>query len=145
MRVWLLVIALAACEKRKPAPVSPDRDLLLSALAADMVAFATQANGIALDFNGDCAAHANQLLTLEPLVASLRTRAADLTAEETRNVGSRIAARKGGILAAIDVQLAERHLTREQGDAKEAQVQAACANDPKVKDAMDRVSIYKKP
>lgn len=146
MRAWLLIIALVACEKSKPAP-SPepvDHDTELSALAADMIAYTKQMPGILQEFAGDCPAHATRLLVLEPLARSIRTRAGALTPDETKSVRERIAARKVEILAQIDADLAAKHLTRADIEAKEAAVKAACDNDPQVKDAMDRVGLFKK-
>ncbi len=148
MRVWLLVIGLAACEKSSPAPapepVPADRDQLLSAITVDMITYAEHLPAILLAFDGDCAAHATRLLTLEPLVSSIRTRSAELSPDETRRVRERMGARKTEILARLDAQLAEKHATRADVEAKEAAVKTACANDPKATDAMDRVGLFKK-
>jgi hypothetical protein len=146
MRVWLFVIAVAACEKSSPAPepVVPDRDQLLSAIAVDSITYMEQLSGILLAFDGDCPAHATRLLVLEPLVSSIRTRSAELSADEVRGVRERMAARKTEVLAKLDAQLAEKHATRADVEAKEAAIKTACANDPKVMDAMDRVGLFKK-
>jgi hypothetical protein len=55
-----------------------------------------------------------------------------------------MAARKTEIFAKLDADLAERHATRADVEAKEAAIKAACANDPQVKAAMDRVGLFKK-
>ena len=148
MRVWLLVIGLAACEKSAPAPAPepapPDRDLVLSTLAADMVTYTERLPGILLEFDGDCPAHATRLLTLETLVSSIRTRSGALSPEEMGRVRERIAARKTEIFAKLDAQLAEKHATRADVEAKDAAIKTACANEPKVKDAMDRVGLFTK-
>lgn len=148
MRAWLLLIVLAACEKSSPAPAPdpapPDRDQIMSSLAVDSITYTQKLPGILLAFDGDCAAHATRLLVLEPLVSTIRARWAELSTEEVRGVRERIAARKTEVFAKLDADLAEKHATRADVEAKDAAVKTACANDPKVKDAMDRVGLFKK-
>jgi len=146
MRTWLLLLALAACKKSSPAsePAPTDHDVELSTLAADMVAYTKQLPTILQAFDGDCAAHATRLLTLEPQAQSIRGRAVALSPEDNKSVRARMAARKAEILAEIDADLAAKHLTRADIEAKEAAVKAACDTDPKVKDAMTRVGLFKK-
>ena len=95
MRAWLLLIVVAACSKSssEPAPAptpaaapAPDRDELVSSLAVDSITYAEKLPGLLLAFDGDCAAHANRLLMLEPLVSSIRKRSMDLTADEVRDI-----------------------------------------------------------
>lgn len=148
MRPWWFVIVLAACEKSSPAPAPdpapPDRDQLISGVATDSIAYAEKLPTVLIAFDGDCAAHATRLLVLEPLVSSIRARSADLSVDEVRQVRERMAARKTEVMARLDTLLAEHHVTRADIEAKEAAVRTACANDPKVKDAMDRVGLFKK-
>ncbi len=148
MRPWLFVILLAACEKSSPAPAPdpapPDHDQIISSVATDSISYAEKLPPILIAFDGDCAAHATRLLALEPLVSSIRSRSADLSPDEVRQVRERMAARKTEVLARLDALLAEHHVTRADVEAKETAVKAACAGDPKVKDAMDRVGLFKK-
>ena len=151
MRAWLLLIVVAACSKSssEPAPApaaapAPDRDELVSSLAVDSITYAEKLPGLVLAFDGDCAAHANRLLVLEPLVSSIRKRSMDLTADEVRGVRERMGARKTEILAKLDADLAEKHATRADVEAKEVAIKTACANDPQVKAAMGRVGLFKK-
>lgn len=148
MRTWLIVFALVGCEKSKPAPepgpAPESRDAELTALATDMIAYTRKMPKILEDFSGDCAAHAEHLMVLEPLASSIRARAASLSPEENKGVRARIAARKDEILREIDAELAQKHLTRADIEAKDAAVNTACGNDPKVKAAMERVGMFKK-
>ncbi len=148
LRTWLIVFAFVGCEKSKPAPepapVPDNRDAELTALATDMIAYTRKMPQILEDFTGDCAAHADRLMVLEPLASAIRARASTLTPEENKGVRTRIAARKDEILREIDAELAQKHLTRADIEAKDAAVNAACANDPKVKAAMERVGMFKK-
>ena len=153
MRAWLLLIVVAACSKSssEPAPAptpaaapAPDRDELVSSLAVDSITYAEKLPGLVLAFDGDCAAHANRLLGLEPLVSSIRKRSMDLSADEVRGVRERMGARKTEILAKLDADLAEKHATRADVEAKEVAIKTACANDPQVKAAMGRVGLFKK-
>ncbi|MEO7091620.1 MAG: hypothetical protein ABI175_00125 [Polyangiales bacterium] len=147
MHLWMLVIALAACEKSGPAPEpapAPEREQIISALTTDTIAYTLQLPAILLAFDGDCAAHATRLLALEPLVSSIRTRSADLSADELRQIKERMGAHKAEIFGKLDAQLAEKHATRADVEAKEAATKTTCGDDPKVKDAMDRVGLYKK-
>lgn len=162
MRVWLVLIVLAACSKSsssapEPAPApapapaptpppapAPDRDQLLSSIAVDSITYAEKLPGILLAFDGDCAAHATRLLALEPLVSSIRKRSMDLSVDEVRGVRERMGARKTEVLAKLDADLAEKHATRADVEAKEVAIKTACANDPKVIAAMNRVGLFKK-
>lgn len=148
MRAWLLVFVLAACEKSQrapePAPETPDREPELSALAADMIAYTKQMPQILEDFTGDCAKHAERLLSLEPLASAIRARGSTLTPAENKSVRERIAARKAEVFREIDAALAAKHLTRADIEAKDAAVRTACGADPQVKAAMERVGVFKK-
>lgn len=150
MRAWFLVVLLAACEKSEPAtapspePPARDRDVELSTLAADMIAYTKQMPQILEGFDGNCAKHAERLLVLEPLASSIRARGSTLTPAENKSVRERIAARKAEVFQEIDAALAAKHLTRADIEAKDAAVNAACASDPQVKAAMERVGVFKK-
>jgi hypothetical protein len=83
-------------------------------------------------------------MVLEPLVASIRKRSMDLSADEVRSVRERMGAQKTEVLAKLDADLAAQHATRADVEAKEVAIKTACANDPKVIAAMNRVGLFKK-
>lgn len=135
---WLVLVLLAACARTDPAPPAADK---IDGIVADTVTYMNQLPAILIAFDGDCAAHATRLLALEPLVASIRARSADVDHDVLRD---RLQARKAETVAKLEEQLKAKGLTRAEVEAKETAVKAACGGDPKLKDAMDRVGLFKK-
>ncbi len=139
---WLLLVLLAACERSEPAAApTPAPDDKVDRIVADTLSYMNQLPAILLAFDGDCGAHAQRLLVLEPLVASIRARSTEVDHDQLRD---RLQAHKAATLAKLDEQLKAKGVTRAEVEAKETTVKAACGEDARVKDAMDRVGLFKK-
>lgn len=151
-RAILVLLCLAGCERAEPT-VAERRELQplpvdpIDSVVADTLTYVDQLPGILIAFDGDCGAHATRLLTLEPLVASIRKRSEELRASRAdadKVLKDRLMTHKTETLGKLDDELRAKGLTRADVEAKERAVKAACDADPRVKDAMDRVGLFKK-
>lgn len=149
LRSLLVIGCLSACERAEPTPAAPppvpaDK---LDGIVDDTLTYMDQLPPILLAFDGDCGAHATRLLALEPLVASIRKRSDELLAanpDSPQQLKDRLMTHKTATLAKLEEQLRAKGMTRADVEAKEREVKTKCAADPRVKDAMDRVGLFKK-
>ncbi len=140
--VVVLVVVLVACERSEPAPAPASApDDKIDSIVADTLSYMNQLPGILIAFDGDCGAHAKRLLVLEPLVASIRTRSQDVDPAQLRD---RLQAHKSETITRLTEQLKAKGVTHAEVEAKEAAVKSTCGADSRVKDAMDRVGLFKK-
>ena len=152
--IVLVAAALLGCGKPSPAPVPPPvvatprpADAAtdpLAPLIADTLAYTDKLMPIMLAFDGNCDAHADRLLVLEPLVTSIRARGEALDDAQRQEMRQRMMAMKDEVLAKVDAQLAALHASRDAVEAKDRAIKAACSDNARVKDAMDRVGVFKK-
>ena len=127
-----------------PAPVDPT---LMDAVIADVMDFTLRMVPVLHGFDGDCGKQAERLLTLEPLVQRIWTQSAAIAEASATGVSQmqrRIREQSTSMVPRIDAELARLHTTREQINEQEKKFGAACANDPRVQDAQERIRLFKK-
>lgn len=136
----LLCLVIAGCEKAS-APAAGSGDPALDQFMADFVAYGDKSVVILAKFDGNCAATADQMLTLEPLAQRLRS--AGNTIGEAKIKG-RAAGLKDTVMKHYEELLRPLGLTIADLDKKEAEMKAKCGSDPKWQDAQERTGLMKK-
>ena len=96
-----------------------------------------------MSFDGDCDAYADRLLTLEPLVKSIRA-ITDAHPDVEVQVKGFMKLHKDDVLKKLDAAVKALGTTREAVETKEADAKAKCGDNARVHDAMDRVGVFKK-
>ncbi len=149
LRSLLVIACVSACERAEPTPAAtpPAPADKLDGIVDDTLAYMDQLPPILLAFDGDCGAHAARLLALEPLVSSIRKRSEELLTtnpDSPQLLRDRLMTHKSATLAKLEEQLRAKGATRADVEAKERDVKTKCGDDARVKDAMDRVGLFKK-
>jgi hypothetical protein len=118
----------------------------IEAVVADTLQDAERMLPVLASFDGDCDAYADKLLTLEPLVTSIRGHYARMQRDPSAALLAKqlLAAHKTDELARLDQAVAALGTTRAALDQKDADVKRQCADNAHVQAAMAKVGLYKK-
>lgn len=142
MRIALLLAVLIGCGRSDKPPVA-DKATLLDELGNKTLEYMEQMPAVLFSFDGDCDAYADRLLTLEPLVKSIRA-ITDAHPDVEVQVKGFMKLHRDDVLKKLDAAVKALGTTREAVEAKDAEAKAKCGDNARVHDAMDRIAILKK-
>jgi len=153
MRIALLLaVLLAACTNNPskldtdPAGATPagahgSGSAALDELFDEMRDYTMQMVPVFLAWDGNCDTQVDRLLTLEPLVKKIRTNIENVDEQALR---ARMMPHKDEVQKGIEAELAKSGTTMKDLEDNEMQIKTKCAAEPKFRDAMDRIGVFKK-
>jgi hypothetical protein len=120
--------------------------VVVDAMVNEMTELTEQMVPLLAAFDGDCAAQAKRMLTLEPLAGKLRASVAALDADPKRQAAVRaeMQSRKAESDAKMQAKLAAAGTTEAELRKKGEDMDAKCGSDPGFQDAMKRAGVRKK-
>ncbi len=148
----LVAVLAGGCKKSDTSAASGSgsgsgsADVEVDAMVNEMSEFTERMVPLILAFDGDCAAQAKRMLTLEPLATKLRASVAALDADPARQaaVRAQIAGRKADSDAKMKATLSAAGATDADVTKKGADMDAKCGSDPAFQDALKRAGVRKK-
>ena len=151
VRAAIVVAALVAvlaggCKKTDSCSGSGSADAEVEAMVNEMNALSEQMVPLILAFDGDCAAQAKRMLTLEPLGDKLRASVAVLDSDPARQaaVRAQMQRSKAETEAKMKAKLTAAGVTEADVRAKGQDMDTKCGSDPAFQDAMKRAGVRKK-
>lgn len=153
MRIALmLALILAACTNNPskldidPAGATPAGGLgsgssALDEVFGEMRDYTMQMVPVFLAWDGNCDTQVDRLLTLEPLVKKIRMNIENVDEQALR---ARLMPHKDEVQKGIEAELAKTGKTMKDLEDNEIQIKTKCAAEPKFRDAMDRIGVFKK-
>ncbi len=144
---WLLVLG---CEKAEQAASGSGsgsaNDTLIETFVADIDSYGQQTVPMLVKFDGDCDRFADQMLTLEPLVKTIRALGVQIEADPALHarMEERMRDARAPMMKRYEEQLKPLGLTTADVDKKEAEMKAKCAGNAKWADAQKRIGVMKR-
>ncbi len=122
---------------------TPPNDPEFLAMTQNILGYTSSMVPVLASFDGDCKAHVQRMLTLEPMALKISAYA-DAHPEFDGQMKAWMMAHRTEVGMKMEQAVIATKLSKLELGKKEADIKAKCASDPAFQDAMNRIGVMKK-